>query len=94
MATQAETAITRAVMARIKELGGWCYHVHGSALQPAGLPDIDGCLPDGRHLRVEVKTKTGKPSKLQLYYLDLFKKYGYITGIVTSVEDFDELIGE
>lgn len=93
MAKQAETSITQAIIARIKELGGWAYHVHGSAMQPAGLPDIDGCLPDGRHIKVEVKTPTGKPSELQKHYVTMFARYGYITGFVTSVEEFNDLIG-
>lgn len=92
MAKHPETPITESIIARIKQLGGRGWHVHGSMLQPSGEPDIDGCLPNNIHLKVEVKTPTGTPSEKQLYRLRFYARYGYLVGIVTSVEEFDKLL--
>lgn len=90
--TKDETLIVRACIAYIKSLGGDAWHVHGSALQRKGEPDLDGWLPDGRHLKIEVKTEYGKVSEIQKYRLDIYKKAGYTTGIVKSVEELKDLL--
>jgi len=59
---KAETRIVQAMLKYIHKAGGEGYHVHGSSLQRAGEPDIDGSFPHNGgwlHLKVEVKTPTG-----------------------------------
>lgn len=96
MAVKEETPITQDCIAWIKDQGGDAWHVHGSALQRSGEPDICGEIPDGvggwLHLKIEVKTPTGKPSKLQEYRLAQYAKAGYVTGIVTSVDELKTVV--
>ena len=93
-----ETRIVQAILAWMKENGGDGYHVHGSSLQRSGEPDIDGnmpCLLGGfMHIKVEVKTPEAgpTPSKLQAHRLAEYKKRGYVTGCVTSVEEFKLIV--
>lgn len=90
-----ETRITQAVIAWIKEHGGDGYHVHGSSLQRGGEPDVSGEIPgEGRwlHLKIEVKTPTGEPTKRQLHRLKKYWTAGYVVGIVTSVDELQRLL--
>lgn len=92
MATKPETAIATRIIKWIKIRGGDAWSVHGSALQRTGEPDIDGWLPKNWHLKLEVKTKTGKPSKIQIHRLRQYHRAGYIAGVVTSVENLEVLV--
>lgn len=91
-----ETLILRRIMNYLKiahEFDG--FHVHGSMLQRRGEPDLDGSIKIGLnwvHLKLEVKTETGEPTELQIHRLREYGKRGYMTGIVTSVEDVERLI--
>jgi hypothetical protein len=52
-----------------------------------GVPDILCCL-DGKFLGIEVKAKTGKPSKLQLYHLrEIDQSGGY--AVLLYPDDWD-----
>lgn len=91
-----ETDITQAIIAYIKQQGGDAFHVHGSSVQRAGEPDIDGALFDAKrnvwvHLKIEVKTPIGTPTRLQIFRLQMYWSQGYLVGIVTSVNDFIKL---
>lgn len=97
MSTKAETKITQDIIAHIKSLGGDAFHVHGSALQRGGEPDISGEVQVKhtrlwRHLKVEVKTPEGEPSERQLYRLRHYHDKGYVAGVVTSIRELDELL--
>jgi hypothetical protein len=96
MAAKAETSITQACIRYIKDAGGDAFHVHGSMYQRANEPDIDGSFPTSDrgwlHLKIEVKTLDGKPTPAQVHRLREYAKRGYVTGIVTSVEDLKEVI--
>lgn len=93
MAKKLETRIVQNIMRYMSQHYAFDgYHVHGSLLQRNGEPDIDGSLWSdvlGRwvHLKVEVKTSTGEPTKLQLTRLRAYFRRGYLVGVVTSVED-------
>jgi hypothetical protein len=52
-----------------------------------GSSDIIGLTPDGRFLAVEVKTRTGRPTKEQQQFIDAINQQGGIAGIARSVED-------
>lgn len=95
MSEKPETKIVNQIIQYIKDLGGDAWKVHGNNMQRSGEPDIDGWLPsslhpDGLpiHLKVEVKTPIGKPSKLQLYRLKVYKEAGYYALVAVSVDDF------
>jgi hypothetical protein len=92
-----ETAITQAILKWLVAQGGDGYHVHGNAFQRSGEPDIDGQIYDKRsrswlHLKLEVKTKEGKPTELQLLRLAHYHRCGYVAGIVTCIEDVEAVL--
>jgi hypothetical protein len=87
-----EKAIVEQLLKEINKYG-YAYKVHN--LSVAGLPDIDGfMLIDGvyYYLKLEVKNAVGRYSMKQKYYIDLYKKAGYVSGIVRSVDDLWNLL--
>lgn len=61
----AERDIVAAIMRLLKKTPGcFSWKTHGGMYGTAGIPDIIACL-HGRFLAFEVKTETGKLSKLQ-----------------------------
>jgi hypothetical protein len=52
-----------------------------------GSADIIGLTPDGRFLAVEVKTRTGRPTKEQLTFIDAINEQGGIAGVARTPED-------
>lgn len=62
---------------------------------PKGFSDLCGYRKsDGRMFFIEVKTEKGRASKDQLHFLEQMNKYPVITGVVRSVDEALELIGE
>lgn len=99
MTQKAETAIVQSIIAYIKASGGDAWHVHGSAEQRGGEPDIDGWIPDyfyperpTYHLKIEVKVPGGTLSPRQLIRLNSYFRAGYVVGVVTSKEEFIDLL--
>lgn len=60
---------------------------------PPGFSDLMA-LKNGRTIFIEVKAKKGKPSKVQLNFIEQMKKNGFVAGIVYSMEDVYNLIKE
>ncbi len=97
MTIKPETAIVRACIAWVASCGGRAWHVNGSLLQPTGEPDIDGYIWSLRlqrvlHLKIEIKTPTGKVSPKQALRLLEYTRAGYVTGVATSVREFEQII--
>lgn len=89
---QPETLIQKKIQKWIKATGGDSWKVHGSGMQRVGEPDIDGWLPyeyGHIHLKLEVKTPTGVPSKIQVVRLRKYWKAEYLAAIVTSVQELE-----
>lgn len=88
-----EKAIVNAIKSYLDKLPG-CYVIktYGSVYS-AGQPDLLGCY-QGRTLALEVKRPGGKPTKLQAALLKKWGAAGAITGVVTSVEEVEELLGQ
>ena len=57
-----------------------------------GSSDIIGIAPCGRFFAIEVKTRTGRPTKEQMVFLNAVNNAGGIAGIARSVEDALKLI--
>lgn len=91
-----ETALVQACLGWLRRNGGDGYHVHGSGVQRAGEPDIDGWYPHPAggviHLKVEAKVGRNTPSKLQLARLERYKQAGYTTGVIYSLDEFIALV--
>ena len=98
MGTKPETAIVRKIINKLRRKRNFDgYHVHGSMLQRRGEPDITGDvwsdeLQCWMHIKLEVKTKTGKPSELQLARLREYHRRGYVAGLVTSADEAENVI--
>lgn len=53
-----------------------------------GSSDLIGILaPTGRLIALEVKTETGRPTREQLLFLDVVRRFGGFGAIVRSVQD-------
>jgi Holliday junction resolvase len=87
-----ESDIVSAIMRYLKTLPEcFCWKEHGGAYGTAGLPDIIVCL-QGRFIAFEVKTETGKLTKLQESTLTKIKNAKGKAFKVTSVREVKEII--
>ena len=83
---QPEARLSRQIMKALKERGAWCFKVHGSEYQPAGIPDILGCY-QGIMFGVETKMPGNKPSEIQNYRMAQMQKAGAVVVVAYSVND-------
>ena len=74
----------------LKKRGGFAVKVDSTSSR--GWPDLLCVLPNGTILFVELKTKTGKTSKLQDYMINKLKRNKANVYIIRSVEAFDQLV--
>lgn len=95
MTSKGETAITTACIKHIKNNGGDAWHVHGGMFQRSGEPDICGEIwlsNKAVHLKIEVKTQTGKPSALQKLRIKRYHEFGYGACFVRSVAELEAML--
>ena len=85
-----ESAIQQKVMQKCMQRGILCVKVDSSSSR--GWPDLTCVLPNGTVLFVELKTQTGKTSKLQDYMIEKLKRNEANVHIIRSVEAFDRLV--
>lgn len=57
----------------------------------SGIPDILGCYA-GRMFAIELKTATGKLTKLQEHTLHTLLTVGALTWVVRSMEDLEQFL--
>ncbi len=82
-----EKDIVKAIMKYLKTVPGcFAWKEHGGMYGTAGIPDIIACV-DGRFYGFEVKTETGKPTKLQEATIRKILKAGGTALIVRSVNE-------
>lgn len=58
---------------------------------PKGFSDLIA-LKNGQIVFLEAKSKTGKPSKYQINFINKMKENGFIAGVVRSMKDVKELM--
>ena len=87
-----EKDITAAIQRYLKTVPN-CFHFkeHGGQYGTAGLPDIIVCYR-GRFVAFEVKTETGRPSKLQEITIAKIKAAKGEAFIVRSVQEVQAII--
>ena len=85
-----ESAIQQKVMQKCMQKGILCVKVDSSSSR--GWPDLTCVLPNGTVLFIELKTATGKTSKLQDYMINKLKRNQANVYIIRSIEAFDQLI--
>lgn len=82
-----EADIVRAILTHLRSLDGcFCWKEHGGPYGTNGIPDIICCY-HGRFVAFEVKTDTGKTTKLQEAVIRKICRAGGSALIVRSVED-------
>lgn len=57
-----------------------------------GWPDITAVLPNGQVLFIELKTATGKLSKLQEYTLQKLQENNANSYVIRSVKEFRQIV--
>jgi len=83
--TNPETALTRKIVSHLESFGFWCVKLHGSQYQMAGLPDLM-CMRGGVTVFLEVKTETGKTSRVQDCVIAKMHRYGIPACVVRTPE--------
>jgi hypothetical protein len=88
-----EGRLQQRIQRRLAELGVFTFKVHGSALMPAGLPDLICCV-DGMFLGIEVKlpqTKTNVSPK-QMYQHGKIRDAGGVAIVCCSVGEAEAIV--
>jgi len=87
-----EKDIVNAIMRYLKTVPqSFCWKEHGGMYGTAGLPDIICCI-GGRFIAFEVKTPSGKLTKLQEITITKIKAAKGEAYKVTSVEDVKSIL--
>lgn len=91
MTKQPEAKVSTAIMKAWRKMGAWCFKVHGSEFQPAGIPDICGVYL-GRSVWCETKMPGNKPSQIQLYRMNALMNAGALCVVAYSVADAVQML--
>ena len=87
-----EKDITAAIMRYLKTVPGcFCWKQHGGQFGTAGLPDVICCIR-GRFVAFEVKTASGKLTKLQEVTIAKIQAAGGVAHKVTGVQEVKDII--
>lgn len=93
MATNPETTLTNRITSLLSGFGCWCIKIHGSQYQMAGLPDLM-VLRGGRVVFIEVKTPSGRTSKVQDVVIAKIQRYGVPVCVARSPEEALEFVSD
>lgn len=92
MDEMAEKQLVTAILKHLKTVPHcFCWKEHGGIYSTAGIPDIICCIA-GRFVAFEVKTPTGKLTKLQETTLQRIRKAKGKAYKVTSVEEVKSIL--
>jgi Holliday junction resolvase len=82
-----EKDITNKILKYLKTVPGcFAWKEHGGMYGTAGIPDIIACI-NGRFFAFEVKTQTGKVTKLQDATINKILAAGGVAAVVRSVDE-------
>lgn len=81
-----EKDITHQIRSVLKTFGIFHYKNHGGLGSAPGLPDITGCLKDGRGFWIEVKTDRGRLSPHQERFIQNINDAGGLAFVARDVE--------
>src|SRR3989304_5497081 len=94
MTQKPETALTKKILTRLKQEGGFWVKIHGGAYQVTGLPDIIGCFK-GRFYGFEVKvSERSEPTPRQALILALVKRAGGVSRVIRGPTEAIQAIRE
>lgn len=88
---QPEARLSQRIMKAWQKRGAWCFKVHGSQFQPAGIPDIIGVYR-GTFIACETKMPGNKPSRIQAYRIKQITAAGGKCVVAYSVEEAEALL--
>jgi len=87
-----EKNITNKILKYLKSLDGcFCFKMHGGRYSTAGVPDIICCYK-GKFVSFEVKTESGKLTKLQEITINKIRTSNGIAFKVTSLNEVVDII--
>ena len=89
-----ESAVQSKILKYLKSRGIYVFKVISA--NKSGVPDIIGCLPDGRFLGIEVKTPKTKnnTSALQRHNLAAIEENGGLAMVAWDVTMVDEFLAK
>jgi hypothetical protein len=82
-----EAMLTKSVRQLLKAAGIFHYKNFGGLGSAPGLPDLTGCLKDGRGFWIELKAPKGVVSPAQQDFLDRITRAGGIAFVARSLDD-------
>lgn len=90
----AERDIVAAILRLLRKTPNcFCWKEHGGMYGTAGIPDVIACI-NGRFVAFEVKTETGKLSRLQEVTLGRIRDAGGKTYMVRSAAEVAAIMKE
>ena len=89
--SQPENRLSARIQSAWKGDGVWCFKVHGSEYQPAGIPDICGVY-NGHSVWCETKMPGGVLSEIQKYRINKIRAAGGHVVVATSVKEARAMI--
>lgn len=87
-----EKAIEKYLFEKVKQMGGVCLKYSNPNM--AGYPDRVVLLPNGITIWIELKSKSKKPTKLQLIRIASLKGLGHNVFVIDSREAVDMVLNE
>ena len=87
-----ERAIERHLVNAVKKLGGLCYKFTSPGT--VGVPDRIIITAQGKVIFAELKTETGKLSKIQEYVINQMRLRGADVRVLYGTAQVDELVKE
>jgi len=88
-----ERDIVKRIKDHVSASGGKCYKLHGSAYTRAGAPDLMG-NHRGVPFAIEVKRPGNTATPLQAREIGEWGAQGWVSGVATSVVEFEMLFEE
>jgi len=89
-----EKSIVTSILRYLKTVPGcFCWEEHGGMYGTAGIPDIIACV-NGRFVALEVKTQSGKATKLQEATIKKILNAGGVAAVVRSVDEVRVILKE
>jgi len=87
-----ESQIERRLVEGVKRLGGMCLKFVSPGT--LGVPDRIIITAKGRVIFIELKTETGRLTKIQRYVIGEMQKRGADARVVKSIDEVKELLAE
>ena len=87
-----ESQIERRLVEGVKRLGGMCLKFVSPGT--LGVPDRIIITAKGRVIFIELKTETGRLTKIQRYVIGVMQKRGADARVVKGIDEVKELLAE